>query len=59
MKKLFLSLFFLFIFSLSYANEHIETNAVKVTATKVEKELLEVPASVSIITDITGKNQHF
>ena len=44
---------FLFItfYSISYGQEHIETTAVKVNATRIEKELLEVPASVSIITE--------
>ena len=43
----------LFISFNSYAQEenHIKTTAVKVTATKVEKELLEVPSSVSIVTE--------
>ena len=51
MKKILFSLVFTFFFSSAFADEHIETTAVKVTATKVEKELLEVPASVSIITE--------
>lgn len=51
MKKILFSLVFTFFFSSAFAYEHIETTAVKVTATKVEKELLEVPASVSIITE--------
>lgn len=43
----------LFVSFNSYAQEenHIKTTAVKVTATKVEKELLEVPSSVSIVTE--------
>ena len=43
----------LFISFNTYAQEenHIKTTAVKVTATKVEKELLEVPSSVSIVTE--------
>ena len=43
----------LFISFNTYAQEenHIKTMAVKVTATKVEKELLEVPSSVSIVTE--------
>lgn len=51
MKKILFSLVFTFFFSSAFADEHIETTAVKVTAAKVEKELLEVPASVSIITE--------
>lgn len=51
MKKLLFLSVFVFMFSQAFASEHIETTAVKVTATKVEKELLEVPASVSIITE--------
>lgn len=43
----------LFVSFNTYAQEenHIKTTAVKVTATKVEKELLEVPSSVSIVTE--------
>lgn len=51
MKKALFTVIITALYSISYAQEHIETNAVKVTATKVEKELLEVPASVSIITE--------
>lgn len=48
----------LFISFNTYAQEenHIKTTAVKVTATKVEKELLEVPSSVSIVTEEDIKN---
>lgn len=48
----------LFVSFNTYAQEenHIKTTAVKVTATKVEKELLEVPSSVSIVTEEDIKN---
>lgn len=52
-KWLFFILFALIYSFQVYAQEenHIKTTAVKVTATKVEKELLEVPSSVSIVTE--------
>lgn len=52
-KYLYFSLFFMFSSFPALAQEenHIKTTAVKVTATKVEKELLEVPSSVSIVTE--------
>ena len=51
MKKIILTFLFITFYSISYGQEHIETTAVKVNATRIEKELLEVPASVSIITE--------
>lgn len=52
-KRLYCSLFLILSSFQAFAQEenHIKTTAVKVTATKVEKELLEVPSSVSIVTE--------
>lgn len=53
MKKLLITCsFILLLYFYGYAQDanNIKTTAVKVTATKVEKELLEVPSSVSIVT---------
>lgn len=51
-KLLIICSFILLSYFYGYAQDanHIKTTAVKVTATKVEKELLEVPSSVSIVT---------
>lgn len=52
-KRLYCSLFLILSSFQAFAQEenHIKTTAVKVTATKVEKELLKVPSSVSIVTE--------